>query len=203
MKKIRSALLLAGLLATSSCAYADNEAAWTSSYNLEAGKKYAEALSALDAVSDSGTEAQLVLLRKGWLTYLQGEYNESVKYYQTALEQNPKSLDAGLGITLPLLAQQRWQEAAMYSKQVLESAPNQYTAYLRLIVAEEGARDWSAMKKHAEALTEHYPSDTSAFVYLARANAWLGDKEAAKKAYTATLSRLPKHYEATAYLAKN
>lgn len=202
MKKTRLTFLLAGLLATS-WAYAGNDAAWTSSYTLEAGKKYADALSALNAISDSDTDAQLLLLRKGWLSYLQGEYNESVNYYQQALQQNPKSIDAALGATLPLLAQQRWQEAAVHAKDVLATSPSQYTAYLRLIVAEEGARDWSAMKKHAEELTAYYPTDTSAFVYLARANAWLGDKEAAKTAYNAVLSRLPKHYEATAYLAKN
>lgn len=202
MKKTPLALLLAGLL-TTSWAYAGNEAAWSNSYNLEASKKYAEALSALSTIADSDSDAQLVLLRKGWLSYLQGEYNESVNYYQQALQQNPKSIDAALGVTLPLLAQQRWQEAAVHAKEVLTTSPNQYTAYLRLIVAEEGAKDWSTMKKHAEELTVYYPTDTSAFVYLARANAWLGDKEAAKIAYNAVLSRLPKHYEATAYLAKN
>jgi len=201
MKKIPLALLLAGLL-TTSWAYADNEAAWSSSYGLEASKKYAEALSALSGISETGSDAQLLQLRKGWLSYLQGQYNDSVNFYQEALEKNPKSLDAALGATLPLLAQQRWQEAAKYAQQVLASSPNQYTAYLRLIVAEEGAKDWSSMKKHAEELTERYPTDTSAFVYLARAYAWLGDKDSAKKAYTAVLSRLPKHYEATAYLAK-
>lgn len=201
MKKTSLVILLAGLL-TTSWAYADNEAAWSSSYSLEAGKKYADALTALNAIPETGSDAQLLLLRKGWLSYLQGQYNDSVKYYQAALQQNPKSVDAGLGVTLPLLAQQRWQEAAVYAKQVLDNSPNQYTAYLRLIVAEEGARDWSAMKKHAEALTEHYPTDTSAFVYLARANAWLGDKDEAKKAYSAALTRMPKHYEAAAYLAK-
>jgi tetratricopeptide (TPR) repeat protein len=201
MKKIRLVLLLTGLLSTS-WAYADNEAAWTSSYSLEANKKYADALAALNAIPASGDDAQLLLLRQGWLTYLQGQYSESVQHYQAAMQQNPKSLDAALGVTLPLLAQQRWQEAAVHAKEVLNASPNQYTASLRLIVAEEGAKDWSSMKKHAEELTEHYPTDTSAFVYLARAYAWLGDKEAAKKAYTEALSRMPKHYEATAYLAK-
>ena len=201
MKKTPLALLLAGLL-TTSWAYANDETAWLNSYNLEANKRYAEALSTIDSIPEDASDAQLLLLRRGWLHYLQGQYNESIDKYKQALQQNAKSLDAALGITLPLLAQQRWQEAALYSKQVLEIAPNQYTAYLRLILAEEGAHDWSAMKKHAEELTERYPTDSTAFVYLARAYAWLGDKDAAKKAYSAVLRRLPKHYEATAYLAK-
>lgn len=202
MKKMRVPLILAALLANSSWVYA-NEVAWSNSYSLEAGKKYADAVTALNGLPETGSEGQLLLLRKGWLSYLQGQYNEAVKYYQDALQQNANSIDAQLGITLPLLAQQRWQEAALYAKKTLESSPNQYTAYLRLIVAEEGAKDWAAMKQHAEELTDHYPSDTTAFVYLARAHAWLGDKEAAKKAYSAVLSRLPKHYEATSYLSKN
>lgn len=202
MKKMQMLILLAGV-ALAPYTWADNSAAWAKSYTLEGGKKYADAISAVDAIPAGDADAQLVLLRKGWLNYLLGQYNDSVDLYKQAMQQSPKSLDAMLGATLPLLAQQRWQEAAMYAKQVLEASPYQYTAALRLLLALEGARDWSAMKKQAEDLAEHYPTDATALVYLARSHAWLGDKDPAKKAYSAVLSRIPGHYEATAYLSKN
>lgn len=195
-------ILLAGVMLAPST-WADNSAAWTKSYTLEAGKRYAEAIAALDAIPAGDADAQLALLRKGWLNYLLGQYNDSVELYKQAVQQSPKSLDAALGATLPLLAQQRWQEAALYAKQVLEVAPYHYTASLRLLLALEGARDWSEMKKVSEDLAERYPTDATALVYLARSYAWLGDKAEAKKAYSSVLSRIPGHYEATAYLNKN
>ncbi len=195
-------LILSAAVTFAPCTWADNSASWTKSYTLETEKKYVEALSALDAIPADAPEAQLALLRRGWLNYLLEQYNESVKWYKQAMQQSPKSLDAALGVTLPLLAQQRWQEAALYAKQILEVSPYQYTAFLRLLLADEGAGDWSAMKKHAQDLADHYPTDATALVYLARSHAWLGDKEAARKVYGSVLNRIPGHYEATAYLNK-
>lgn len=202
MRQMQLLILLVGAMFAPST-WADNSAAWANSYTLEAGKRYAEAIAAVDAIPAGDADAQLTLLRKGWLNYLLGQYNDSVDLYKQAVQQNPKSLDAVLGATLPLLAQQRWQESALYAKQVLEAAPYHYTASLRLLLALEGARDWNAMKKTSEDLAEHYPSDATALVYLARSYAWLGDKNLAKKAYNSVLSRIPGHVEATAYLNKN
>ena len=201
MKKMQLLILVVSAM-FAPYSLADNSAAWTKSYTLETEKKYAEALSALDAIPANDPDAQLTLLRRGWLNYLLEQYNDSVKWYKQAMQQSPKSLDAALGVTLPLLAQQRWQESALYAKQVLEVSPYQYTAFLRLLLAEEGAREWASMKKHAQDLAEHYPTDATALVYLARSHAWLGDKDAARKAYSSVLNRVPGHYEATAYLNK-
>lgn len=202
MKQMQLLILLAGVMLAPST-WADNSAAWANSYTLEAGKRYADAIAAVNAIPAGDADAQLTLLRKGWLNYLLGQYNDSADLYKQAIQQSPKSLDAPLGATLPLLAQQRWQEAALYAKQVLEAAPYHYTASLRLLLALEGARDWNAMKKASEDLSEHYPTDATALVYLARSHAWLGDKDSAKKVYSSVLSRIPGHYEATAYLSKN
>jgi tetratricopeptide (TPR) repeat protein len=181
-------------------AHADNEAVWSKSYQLESARQYAESLVVLEEIKPVGLDAELMMLRRGWLNYLLGEYSDSISWYKQAIRRNPKSIDAVLGVTLPLLAQQRWREAALYARQALEMAPNDYTAYLRLIVAEEGIRDWPAMKKHAEILSERYPSDASALVYLARAHAWMGNASEARKTYMNVLSRSPGHLQARAYL---
>lgn len=199
MKKIQWVLLLAGVLFASGVC-AGNEALWSKSYQLEAARQYAEALAALDNVHSGGLDAELLMLRRGWLNYLLGQHNDSIKWYKFALQRNPKSMDATLGLTLPLLAQQRWREASLYARETLEMSANDYTAYLRLIVADEGLRDWPAMKKHAEILSEHYPSDATALVYLARAHVWMGNASAARKVYADVLSRSPGHLQATAYL---
>ncbi len=191
-------ILGAGLLITSS-AWAASP--WAESYRLEALAQYQPAIDVLEPLIRQEPRNDFAMLRRGWLHYLKGEYNQAIKDYQTALEINPKSLDARLGLTLPLLAQQRWREATAHADRVLQTAPWNYYAHLRKMVAEEGEKQWQALAKHAAAVAERYPSDANALVYLARANLWLGHKDAAGKAYRKVLERIPDHVEALQFLA--
>lgn len=177
------------------------ESAWQRSYQLEAAGKYAEAIAAIDAVPVNGPEAELRLLRRGWLQYLPGNFDESIREYRLAIERNSRSVDARLGVILPLLAAKRWRDAEISAKSALELSPNNYTALVRLAVAQEGQKDWNDMAKTAAALVTGYPSDATAYVYLGRAQAQLGRREDALAAYTAVLVRYPGHLEAKNYLA--
>lgn len=189
-------------LALSSTSIFAQEAAWQNSYQLETAGKFSEAIAALDQVAANGPDAELKVLRRAWLYYSLGSYNDSIREYRLAIERNGKSIDARLGAILPLLAQKRWREAEQGVRAVLDMAPNHYTALLRLAVCQEGQRDWTAMAKTAATLVANYPSDSSAYVYLARANAWLSKRDEALAAYSAVLSRYPGHLEAKAYLEK-
>ncbi|MGQ0710301.1 MAG: tetratricopeptide repeat protein [Rhodoferax sp.] len=176
------------------------DALWKSSYTHESAGRYKEALAAIDMLPATGDEAEYKLLRRGWLLYLATQYDEAVREYQQALERNPKSLDARLGLTLPLLAAKRWSEAEKAARAVLEQAPHHYTAALRLVQAQEGQQNWGAMLKSSAALVADYGSDATAYVYLARAHAWLGRRSEAQAAYNAVLVRYPGHQEALGYL---
>ena len=178
------------------------EAAWQNSYQLEAAGKYSEAMAAIDGVPANGPDAELKILRRGWLNYLPGRFDESIREYRLAIERNPKSIDARLGLTLPLLAAKRWREAEQAAQAALNLAPNNYTAMLRLVIALEAQQDWNIMAKTAASMVAHYPTDASAYVYLARANAWLGKRDEAAAAYAAAQARSPGHLEAKAYLTK-
>lgn len=178
------------------------EAAWQSSYQLEPVGKYAEAIAALDKIPANSADAELKALRRGWLLYLSGKFDESIREYRQAIERNGKSVDARLGLTLPLLAAKRWRDAEQSARAALELAPNHYTALLRLTVALEAQHDWPSMLKSATNLVTSYPSDAAAYVYLARANAWLGKPDQAVVAYSAVLSRYPGQLEANAYINK-
>lgn len=177
------------------------ESAWQRSYQLEAAGKYAEAIAAIDTVPINGPEAELRLLRRGWLQYLPGNFDESIREYRWAIERNSRSVDARLGVILPLLAAKRWRDAEISAKSALELSPNNYTALVRLAVAQEGQKDWNAMAKTAAALVAGYPTDATAYVYLGRAQAQLGHREDASAAYAAVLVRYPGHLEAKNYLA--
>lgn len=173
---------------------------WAESYRLEALTQYDAASKALDPIISKYARNEFAVLRQGWLNYLQGNHNQSIKDYQKAIEINPDSLDAKLGITLPLLAQQRWNEVASTIDQILKIAPWNYYAHLRLMIAEEGMKQWATLEKHARNVFSRYPSDATILVYLARAQRWLNKNTEAREAYKLVLERVPGHIEALQFL---
>ena len=191
-------LMCAGLPAGAS---AQNDAIFANSYKLEAEKKYDAAAQAIAALANSGHE--FAQLRMGWLAYLQGKYNDSISAYNRLLQSNPNSIDGRLGVTLPLLAQQRWQDAAAQARHVLQLSPWDYTAHVRLMIAEEALKQWQALEQHAASVAAIYASDATSLVYLARARAWQRNVAGAKQAYAQVLERYPANEEARAYIKAN
>lgn len=192
--------LMMFVLVMPSFSHAANKNIWSISYALEANGKYEKAAALMVPLLNKGHESELALLRYGWLNYLQGNFNDSIKAYKQALERNQRSFDARLGIALPLMAQQRWNEASRYLKQVLAQTPYNYLAHIRLMVCEEGLRKWETLAKHSLSLSAHYPSDASILVYLARAYAWQGKTELAKNTYRKVLVRIPGNVEAQRFI---
>jgi len=178
------------------------EAVWQNSYKLEAAGKYTEAIAAIDSIPAAGPDGEFKVLRRAWLFYLSANYEDSIKEYRLAIDRNGKSVDAHLGVILPLMAEKRWVDAEQSAKSALELVPNNYNALLRLAIAQEAQTDWKGMEKTGQSLVEAYPTDASAYVYLARAKAWLGKKEEATAAYNAVLARIPGHLEAKAFIEK-
>jgi len=179
-------------------ASAQNDTIFASSYKLEAEKKYDAAAQAITALADGGNE--FARLRLGWLTYLAGKYNDSISHYNRLLQVNANSIDARLGVTLPLLAQQRWQDAAAQARHVLQLSPWDYTAHVRLMICEEALKQWQVLEQHAASVAAAYPSDATSLIYLARARAWQRNVAGAKQAYSKVLERYPQNEEARAYL---
>ncbi|MDX8389688.1 MAG: tetratricopeptide repeat protein [Mariprofundaceae bacterium] len=175
---------------------------WATSYALEANGQYEKAAALLVPMLDNGQSSEFALIRYGWLHYLQGNYSDAIRSYKRALKRNQRSFDARLGITLPLLAQQRWKEATRYLNQVLDQSPYDYTAHIRLMLCEEGQRKWAALEQHAKRLAAFYPTDATILVYLARAYAWQDNNITAKKAYQRVIVRVPDHVEASRFLSQ-
>ncbi len=180
-----------------------DEIPWQTSHKLEAQADYAGAAQALQNIIKNNSQHEYALTRNGWLSYLQKDYNSSVTHYKSAIEVNPNSLDAQLGITLPLMAQGRWQEAANYAKQVLKVAPHQYYAEIRLMACEEALMQWNALLEHAQKASRIYPTDATILIYLARAASVTGNNNIAIDAYKSVLERTPGNFEAIRYLASN
>lgn len=191
------------LLAWGSVAQADEaDDRWSTSYALEANGQYEKAAAVIVPMLDQGPHSEFALMRYGWLNYLQGNYNDAIRSYKRALERNQRSFDARLGITLPLLAQQRWKEASRFLSQILDVSPYNYISHVRLMVCEEGLRKWETLEKHAGEIAAIYPSDETVLVYLARAYAWQAKNSKAKTAYQRVLVRNPENLEAIRYLKR-
>jgi tetratricopeptide (TPR) repeat protein len=193
---VRYAALMFGLMAVSSV----NASPWSDSYKLETEQRYMEAEQVLLPESQ-GEDPEMVQLRLGWLRYLQGRYNEAIQTYRQAIQMNPESIDARLGVALPLLAQLRFREAEAQARTVLNIAPWNYTAHERLMAAEAGQLQWQALLNHTSILHQRYPSDTGTLAYMALAHANLGQVGLAKSAYFRVLNRIPEHQIALNYLS--
>lgn len=183
-----------------SAATVSQKTVWSKSYASEASKRYVEAANVLLPVLKSEPENQFLLIRLGWLYYLQTKYNVSFSYYKKALELNTNSIDARLGLTLPLMAQQRWKETAVYAKEVITMSAWDFTANTRLMTCESAMQQWATLEQHASEMAKRYPADPSVIIFLARAQAMQAKKEQAMANYKLALERSPDNLEALNYL---
>ncbi len=177
------------------------DSVWKQSQQFEAKGDYEKAAAVIKPWTASNDE--YALLRYAYLKYMQGEYNDSIKYSEKAIELNKKSLDAKLGIALPYIAQQRWRQVKIYTRQVLIKSDWNYTAHERLMQAEKNTKKWHTLNRHAGELTTIYPSDAATLTYFAHAKAKQGDVSVASEAYKKVLMREPDNVEASTYLDEN
>lgn len=201
MMKTLSGGIFVFLLSFSASLFAELDH-WAESYRLESLAQYETAAKTMNQIINNNQRNDFAISRRAWLNYLRGAHNDSIRDYQRALEINPQSLDAHLGLLLPLLAQQRWREVTSYANKVLNESPWNYYAHIRLMIAEEGEKKWDTLAKHALQVSKRYPSDATILVYLARAYAWMKKDSEARSTYKLVLERVPGHIEASQYLSR-
>ncbi len=187
------------ILSTLSTAVVAGNSPWSESLALQAKGEYREAAQLLAIMPDSNN-SEFAVLRIAYLNYLNGSYNDSINFYKRALTLNENSITAHLGITLPLMAQQRWRQVKRHANHVLNISPLNYSANIKLMIAEEGLAEWENLLNRATELAHYYPADATVYVYLARANIWLGNNDKAFSAYHEVLKRIPDHIEANLYV---
>ena len=87
--------------------------AYHKSYRYEKAQNYSDAIKSLAPIITAFPQAYTVNLRLGWLNYLTGSFATSRTHYLAAIKAAPDSIEAKLGHTLPLVAQEKWDD---YSK---------------------------------------------------------------------------------------
>jgi tetratricopeptide (TPR) repeat protein len=191
--------LIAGALLAAPMAAAQQDP-WTESYRFEYIGKYAEALAFIEPFTARQPINEFAIMRSAWLLHLQGKYAEAEKRYQRAVEVNPRSLEAKLGLMLPQMALYRWNDAIQSGRKVLADSPWNYTALVRIMICEEALSRWEDLAKHAAEASARFPTDATLLVYWARAEAALKRTRKAKELYAQVLERVPGHIEASNYL---
>lgn len=169
------------------------------SFALESSYSNDRALQRLDGIPAVGEDAYLVPLRKGWLLYLLGRYDDAVASYQVAITADATAVEPRLGQTLPLMALRRWAEAEKALRWVLDKEPGNYTARSRLgYVLYSGGRHAEAVYS---ALVAAYPSDLEMRAGLGWAELKQGKTDAARKDFQYVLHLMPDHASAKEGLA--
>ncbi|MBI5727903.1 MAG: tetratricopeptide repeat protein [Ignavibacteriales bacterium] len=169
----------------------DKITAFNTSLTLETNKDYQKAIDELLKVYENEKKDYLINLRLGWLSYLKKDYAKSKEYYQIALSLNKKSVEAMLGITLPLSALNEWENVRQTYKDILAIDPNNYTANLRLGQSYLFLQDYRSALKHLEKVKSMFPGDYETNTSLGWTCFYLGKKSEAKDLFITTLMISP------------
>lgn len=178
-----------------------NPEAWRRSYALEARGDARGALSALDALSPSDRGAYLAQLRRAWLLYSAGQFDESVAAYRAAAQGSPRAVEPRVGELLPLLALRRWREAEQRAQEVLRLDADNYLATRRLALALYNLGRFDRAQEAYERVLAQYPGDLEMLTGVGWCELQRGHRPAAATAFRAVLAVSPDDAGAAAGLA--
>jgi tetratricopeptide (TPR) repeat protein len=185
-----------------SLTYEDIKNAYQKSYLYEKIGDYADAVKALMPVYKAYPNGYTVNLRLGWLFYLLKKYDNSEFHYRKAIKAIPSSVEAKLGLTLPLMAQQKWQETERVIYQILKTDYYNYYGNLKLCYVLEQEKKYPLMQTVALKMLAIYPTSVPFLVYLAKSYYYLGNKEKAVKLFKDVLILDPENVTAKEFLQK-
>ena len=182
-------ILIFSVLASTAQDYTRLTAAFSDSYAKEKSGKYAEAVSALKAIYD--TDSYEINLRLGWLTYLQGQFSESLGYYNKAIDLMPYAIEPRLGVVLPASSLGNWDMVIAQYNKILAIDPNNTVTLYRLGLISYDRKDYSMAYKLFEKVVNLYPFDYQSVLMLAWTNLKLGKTREAKILFNKALLYYP------------
>ena len=150
----------------------DIQKAFKDSYAFEKNELYNNAIDVLKNVYDGKNYE--INLRLGWLNYMYKQYDESVKYYETAAKIIPNSIEAKLGIVYPLAAQEKWDKVAEQYTAIIAIDPQNTVANYRLGLGFYYKADYANAYIHFEKVVNLYPFDYNSVLMYAWTSYQLG-----------------------------
>lgn len=153
-------------------------AAFAESYAKEKEGKYADATKPLKAMYDE--KSYEVNLRLGWLTYLQGQFSESIGYYSKAVELMPYAIEPRLGIVLPASAMGNWGSVVEQYNKILSIDPNNTLVLYRMGMISYENKDYQKAYTYFQKVVNLYPFDYYSVLMLGWTNYQFGKTKEAK-----------------------
>lgn len=146
-----------------------------------------KAIESLTATYNANKDNYLFNIRLGWLYYQKKDYSKSKEYYSAAVKINPKSIEAKIGLTLPLSAIGEWDKIKEIYFDILKIDVMNYTGNLRLgqIYLQNG--DYNNAKKYLEIAHNSFPSYYEPNLSLGWTYYYLGNQDKAKILLTQAL----------------
>jgi len=175
--------------------------AYYESYAFERRGEYTKAIKAMMPVYASYPKSYTVNLRLGWLYYLNKNFANSIKHYETALKVAPYSVEAMLGLSLPLMAQEKWHEVEELMYRILKEDYYNYYGNLRLAIALIHQRKFKDASRIAKKMLYLYPTDVNFLNVLGEASFYQGKKDYARSIFNSVLVLSPKNRIALKFLS--
>lgn len=139
--------------------------AFKESYEWENEGNYKEAIKKLTQVYQAnGYE---INLRLGWLHYQSGQLDESVDYYNRAINLKPYAIEPKLGMAYPLSVQGKWDEIIGLYQKILQTDPQNSLVNYRLGLIYYNRGNFDRADPYLEKVVNLYPFDYDGLILSA------------------------------------
>lgn len=182
--------------------YTEIKEAYYRSYQYERNGDYERAIKALVFVYNEYPDGYTVNLRLGWLYYLMKKYSNALFHYQKAMKTIPSSIEAKLGYSLVLLAQEKYPEVEKVCYQIINTDYFNYYGNLRLAYALRMQKKYDIALKVVNKMLAVYPTDVNFLTYLGILKFLIGQKKEAREIFKNILILDPENTTAKEYLKK-
>jgi tetratricopeptide (TPR) repeat protein len=169
--------------------YTKLTAAFGESYSKEKEGKYGEAVRVLKANYEANSYE--INLRLGWLTYLQGQFSESLSYYNRAIELMPYAIEPRFGAVLPASSMGNWDVVVSHYNKILTTDPNNTVTLYRMGLISYDKKEYNKAYQFFEKIVNLYPFDYQSVLMLAWTNYKLGKTREAKVLFSKALLYYP------------
>ena len=180
--------------------YSEIKELYQKSYIYEKSRDYKDAIRVLMPIYKEYPDGYTVNLRLGWLYYLMGKYANSEFHYKKALKAIPSSIEAMLGLSLPLMAQSKWGDVESLTYRILKIDYYNYYGNLRLCRALIEEKKYSVAESVSRKMLSIYPTDVYFLNLLAISLYREGKKDYAKSVFENVLILDPENTVAKEYL---
>ena len=192
MKSLLSIMLFLPLFCFSQVE--QNIKAFSESYALEAVGNFAKGIEEIESIYDENSYE--INLRLGWLYYNLGNYFESKNKYQKAVELMPYSIEAKLGLVLPVSAMGNWNDVIKTYEKVLEIDPQNTLVNYRMGAIHYERKEYEKALSYCEKTVNLYPFDYDSVVLLGWINYQMGNLREAKVLFQKSMLIKPRNQSA-------